>query len=139
MKASSHKFVQRVKDNRSHLFRADGQNAAMGSSKEQNPRTVLARNLKKLMDHGELNRSQLGVKSGVSHTTISRVLKESHAPDLDTLSGIAHVFGLLPWQLLVPHLDPTNPPVVLNASPQERELYERLRQAAEILTPRKGQ
>lgn len=111
----------------------------MGRFKEQNPRATLAQNLKALMQHGELNRSQLAGKAGISHTTIGRVLKESHAPDLDTLSALAGVFALTPWQILVPHLDPSNPPVLQAATAQERELYERLRQAAELLPPRKAQ
>jgi transcriptional regulator with XRE-family HTH domain len=111
----------------------------MGASKHQDPRAVLAKNLKALLAHGGINQSQLAGKAGISHTTIGRVLKGSHAPDLDTLSAIASVFSLTPWQMLVPHLDPSNPPVLQAATAQERELYERLRQAAELLPPRKAQ
>jgi transcriptional regulator with XRE-family HTH domain len=102
-------------------------------TKQDNPRSVLAKNLKALMAHGDLNQTALGKKAGVAISTIGRILVEKHAPDIDTLSQIAQALGVTAWQIMVPRLDPSNPPVLQNASPEERELYERLRAAAEVL------
>lgn len=107
--------------------------------RQKSPRTVLAQNLKALMRHGDLTQSALGKKAGVAVSTIGRILVEKHAPDIDTLHAIGYALNMTPWQLLVPGLDPTNPPILQNATPEERELYSRLRAAAEILNPHKGQ
>lgn len=110
----------------------------MGISRKS-PRTVLAQNLKALMGREDLSQAGLGKKSGIAQSTIGRILAEKHAPDIDTLDAIAKTFHLNAWQMMVPNLDPSNPPLLQNASPQERELYERLKAAAELLTPPKTQ
>lgn len=114
------------------------QNAAMGT-KPQNPRTVLAQNLKALMAHGDVNQSQLGRKADIAPTTVGRILKEKHAPDVDTLGALAGALGITVWQMMVPKLDPASLPALQNVTPEEQELYARLRAAAEMLTPRKHQ
>lgn len=67
-----------------------------------------------------------GPKRGklVSSRTL-RYLAETNGPgqSIDVIAAIAARFDLLPWQLLVPGLDPGNPPVT-RMSQQERELYE---------------
>ncbi len=115
-----------------HLLRPKEQNTGMGT-KQDDPRSVLAKNLKALMGHGDLNQTALGKKAGVAVSTIGRILAAKHAPDIETLASIAHALGVTTWQIMVPRLDPTNPPVLQNASPEERELYDRLRAAAELL------
>lgn len=86
------------------------------------------------MDHLDASQGAIGHKMGMAQSTVGRILKQKHAPDLDTLESLADAVGVSLWQLLVPRLDPTNPPVLQNASPEERELYDRLRQAAEVLS-----
>lgn len=107
--------------------------------KELKPRTILAANLKALMNQAGVNQSQLGKKADVAQSTIGRILKERHAPDLDTLHSLGKALGVTVWQLMVPHLNPSNLPVLQNASAEEQELYARLKAAAEILTPPKHQ
>ena len=121
-----------------HLLTRGRQNAAMGIQ-QNNPRAVLAKNLKALMAHGHMNQTALGKKADIAQSTIGRILKEKHAPDLDTLATLGRALGVSVWQLMVPGLDPSNPPVLQNATPEERELYDRLRAAAEILSPSKRQ
>lgn len=54
---------------------------------------------------------------------------------LDSLQGLAKAFGLQPWQMLIPELDPANPPL-LAISKEEKDLYARLQAAAKaIYTP----
>ena len=114
------------------MLRAERQNAAM-ASRSIPARTVLAKNLKALMAHHETNQTGLGKRSGLAQSTVGRILKEAHAADVDTLEAVGKALGVTPWQLMVPGLDPANPPVLQNASPEEREFYERLKQAAVVL------
>ena len=106
-------------------------------------RAQVAHNLKAVMDHTGITQMDIERKTGkeIRQSTVSRILAQKHAADLDTLETISQALGYTVWQLMVPHLDPANPPVIQNATPQERELYDRLRAAAEILQiPRsKGQ
>ena len=53
---------------------------------------------------------------------------------IDQLDTLAKVYGLEPWQLLVPNLDPTNPPMLATISKQQLEMLERIKQAAKELT-----
>lgn len=64
----------------------------------------------------------LEADSGVAKSTIYRILDAAEPQGklyLDTVSKLAGAYGLEPWQLLVPHLDPLQPPVVLSAAERE--------------------
>jgi transcriptional regulator with XRE-family HTH domain len=102
------------------------------ASRHTPARTTLAKNLKALMDHLEIKQSALGKRAGIAQSTVGRILQEKHAPDIDTIEALGRALGVSLWQLLVPGLDPANPPLLQNASPEERELYERLKQAAVV-------
>ncbi|CAB4145114.1 HTH_XRE domain containing protein [uncultured Caudovirales phage] len=93
---------------------------------------ILAVNLHALMRRQKLTQMGLKAKSGIAQATIGRVLRKETAADLDTLQALAKATGVSPWQLLIPNLDPTNPPP-LPPSEHERDLYERLRSAAELI------
>lgn len=51
-------------------------------------------------------------KAKVDQKTISRIIHKTNEPSLDKLERIAAVFGLQPWQMLVPGLEPSSPPVL---------------------------
>ena len=87
------------------------------------------------MDHVDISQTTLGKKAGVDPSTIGRIRTQKNAPDIETLEAICNALGVSVWQALVPEMDPANPPVLQNATPEERELYDRLRAAAEMLTP----
>lgn len=95
---------------------------------------TLAENVRALMtyalDHqtGEPTSSNgLAAATGLGRGTIQRVVRGGpNAPAIDTLSIIASAYKLQAWQLLVPGLDPSNPPVIL-VTDAERQLQERLR------------
>ena len=73
--------------------------------------------------------------SGISRSTLQRTLKEgegSTVPGVDTLGLIAGAFGLQAWHLLIPDIDPTNPPVV-SVTQEERELWKRMHEVAAIV------
>lgn len=102
------------------------------------PRAVLRRNLKALMDkaakdgNAELSKQiRLGKKAGVGQATIGRILSpQGEDSGVETVAKLAKAFGLEGWQLMVPGMDPSNPPVLQPVSKEEQALYSRLREAA---------
>jgi hypothetical protein len=94
---------------------------------------ILARNLWALMASSTELKSQLALakRAKVGQATIDRILTCTKGTRLDNLEKIAAAFEppLQAWQLLLPGLDPTNPPVV-SLTQTERELYERLTSVA---------
>ncbi len=72
----------------------------------------------------------LAIKAGISPSTVGHLLKCETAAKIDTLHAIAKVYKLEAWQLLIPNLDPSNPPVV-PYSDAERALYWRIKSVAQ--------
>ena len=97
---------------------------------------VLSTNLKMLMEASLDMRSQaaLGKKCGIDQRTVGRILNEEHSPQLKQIEAIASAFGLSPWQILIPGLDPKNPPVC-ELTRVEKELYDKLRKLVTKLPP----
>lgn len=100
-------------------------------------RQTLAANLKALMaEHTNLSTliqveqatEQCGLKIGKS--TVGRLLKCETPVNLDYVEVLARIFHLDPWQLIVPGLDPKNPPTLRSVSASEEQLYARLRDLA---------
>lgn len=60
--------------------------------------------------------------------------KGTHALKIDNLQAIAKVFGLKAWQLLIPDLEPGNPPMLKQVSETEAKLYEDLQKLAAQIT-----
>lgn len=65
--------------------------------------------------------------------TLGRAMNGEQSASLDTLQAVAEGYGLQPWHLLIPNLDPKNPPAIHQMTEQETQLYARLRGAAEEL------
>lgn len=101
-------------------------------STASNTTKVLAENLGRLMRfHHDLDSNpKLSKKSGLGLGTISRLRNGDVDPNLATLESLAGAFGLSPWQMLVPHMDPANTPALQPITESERKLYERLREVA---------
>lgn len=95
------------------------------------PIPALQQNLKACMAMAGYPQSQpeLAKKSGVGQNTISRILSKGENVRLETLSKIARAYDLDSWQLLVPGMDPRNPPVLQPVSNEERELWNRIKDA----------
>lgn len=96
------------------------------------PRTVLARNLASLMEARQpepWKNRELARQAHLDHKTVGRILDGSHAATIDTIAALAEVFGLLPWQMLVPDLQPHDPPVT-QLCRTEAQLYARIKSAA---------
>src|SRR5207237_742860 len=94
-------------------------------------RDVLRQNLQALLRHyttnPEENRAssavELAITSGVGRSTIYRILDENDltAVNIEYVEQIAVAFGLRPWQLLVPALDPIRVPLAIES--QEERAY----------------
>lgn len=95
-------------------------------AKDFEPSSVLVQNLQACMASNRGPTTQDGIP-GVAQATIGRILKgESKAARLDTIAKIAKAYGLEPWQMLVPGMDPGNPPVLQPLTKAERALYAQL-------------
>jgi transcriptional regulator with XRE-family HTH domain len=86
---------------------------------------VLASNLAKLMEYYGHTQEQTAKLAKVDQSVISRILKGEHHPRVDTVEAIALGYDLQAWTLLLPGLDPRNPPVIAMTE-SERDLYWRL-------------
>lgn len=95
------------------------------------PRDVLALNLKALMAAkvGPTSQSELKRRSGVAQATIGRILSKDVAPTTETLAQIAEAYGLEGWQLMVPGMEPTNPPTLMPVSKEEKAFHDQIRAA----------
>lgn len=57
---------------------------------------------------------------------LQRIMRGEQSPTLDTMEDIAHACGLQPWQMLMPDIDLSNPPVFV-MSKVEADLYARVK------------
>ena len=92
-------------------------------------RKVIAENLKTLKANNQLTNLKMAKLCHVSEGTINRAMSGDVGVASDVLSQLAQGFGLHTWQLLVPNLDPSNPPLICQITPEEQALYARLRAA----------
>lgn len=98
-------------------------------------RQIVSENLKNLMESDEKNKisqAELKRRSGVDQRYIGRILAREYSVSVDILDKLARAFDLQAWQLLVPGLDPTNPPIN-HITESEKRLYERLKEAARMV------
>jgi plasmid maintenance system antidote protein VapI len=75
---------------------------------------------------GEENINRLARECHVGPATVQRIKDQRTSVGLEVLDKIANNFNLSVWQLLVPGLDPTNPPTLQPVSAVERKLYEKI-------------
>ena len=82
-------------------------------------------------ERDEPNQSAIGraTRGRLNQTTIGYMLKDGQvSPKVDSVEVLAEAFGVQPWQLLVPNMDPFNPPTLssdenlVSLSPEERRL-----------------
>ena len=123
-------LVHRVK---AHVSTARRQNCLVRSDPVQ---TILAANVRALMQANPSLKTQGAVADAtrraglaIDQKTVGRVLKASHAVQLDTVQALAAAFGVEPYQLLIPGLDPKNPQILRALSKAEENLYKALEAA----------
>lgn len=73
-------------------------------SQRPQPRQVLARNVRFLMDRQGFSEAELAKRSGVSQKTINNILNQRVGSSLERAEAIAKVFSLPLWQLTLPEL-----------------------------------
>ena len=84
--------------------------------------------------HASLDRFAKIVKAGgPSNGTLDRIRRMESGCSIDELDKLAKVFELESWQLLVPDLDPTNPPLLAHVSQRQLDLYAKLKSVAKQL------
>jgi hypothetical protein len=95
------------------------------------PKNILWKNVQSLMQakYGQDNLWQFCKFVGIGHGTGSRIKEQRTAVGIDTLEAIAAKFDLQVWHLLLPNLDPKNPPVVL-ISDVEQKFYQSMKEGA---------
>lgn len=98
-------------------------------------RQVLWANIRSVMHRrwGQENLTRLAREAGIGPGTCSRIKEMRTIVGLEVVDKIAKLFGLDTWQLLVPGLDPQNPPVLAPMSEPERVFYMRMVEAAKSL------
>lgn len=90
---------------------------------------VLAANLNRLIQWNKANNKELSSnekiakKAGVSSSTVGEMRRADGAVTISSLSKVARVFGVAPWQLLTPGLVPTDPPEVVADEAEKRLLH----------------
>jgi transcriptional regulator with XRE-family HTH domain len=95
-------------------------------------RKILWENVSAIMRwrYGKSAQGKFLKDTGCGNGTVTRIKNQRTSVGIETLDKIATAYGLQAWHLLVPGLDPSNPPVVWLTQP-ERDLYKRLKAAAE--------
>lgn len=85
---------------------------------------ILARNLRSLMEANERLSTyrKITAAGGGSNGTLDRINRQDGNSGLNKIDPLAKVFGLKPWQLLVPNFDALNPPTLADASPLAADL-----------------
>jgi transcriptional regulator with XRE-family HTH domain len=82
---------------------------------------------------GDENLNRLARECKIGPGTAARIKEQKTSVGLETLEKIAHHFQLAVWQLLVPGLDPENPPALQPVSAAERRLYEQIMSSAKTI------
>lgn len=87
---------------------------------------VLADNLQRLMEyHRFVSDEAVGKAAGVNQKTVWRIRNHAQSPTVEMLEKVASAFALHAWQMLIPNLDPRNPPTSV-MSEEERRFYRRM-------------
>lgn len=111
-------------------------NTISGMAKSPTVYEVLWENCLALMIHynpaQEENLNWFARETKLGPGSVSRIKAKGTAIGLGVLVKIARRFGLQPWHLLMPDLDPGNPPVKFIAD-DEIKLYERLKKAHAVI------
>jgi DNA-binding phage protein len=94
-------------------------------------REVLAQNVRQLIDHhykdSDNRPKALANDTGLSLSSVQRVLSAEAGASIDTIEVIANAFDLSTYHLVLPNLDAQNPQVVAGASSAERAMYAQFR------------
>lgn len=79
-----------------------------------------------LAEWEEVNINRLARECKIGPATVVRIKDQKTSVGLEVLDKIADRFNLAVWQLLVPGMEPGNPPTLQPMSAAERRLHERV-------------
>lgn len=80
-----------------------------------------------MIEHwGKVNLNRLARDCEIGPATVVRIKEQNTSVGLETMEKIADHFGVAVWQLLVPGMDPKNPPVLQPMLPGEKILHEKI-------------
>lgn len=99
------------------------------------PRTatrIIAENVQRLRDVYAFTFDDISRKAHIGSGTVSRICNAQAAPTADVLAAVAAVFDLPAWALLVPDLDPHDPPAQVLSREGVRQ-HARDRESAAVL------
>lgn len=91
------------------------------------PTTVFQANLQRLIrpNGKDISVNQWAKAHKLDQSTINRLVN-GQEPKLSMILAIAEKADLEPWALLVPGLDPRNPPVLKESSESEKRLWNKI-------------
>lgn len=89
-------------------------------------RRILADNVGRMIERSKTSVRAWAMNNGLDVRKIDRLTKKEYSTTLDTLDEIAQAIGVQPRQLLVPHMDANNLPLLVMTD-AERQIYERIR------------
>jgi Helix-turn-helix len=84
----------------------------MVMNKPLDSKTILGINLRMLMLHNKHSQGFVHKETGISQSTVGRILYAKVSATTDSIDSIAKLYGLLSWQLLVCNLDIQNLPTL---------------------------
>lgn len=91
---------------------------------------IIWKNVQSLMEYkyGKDNLWQFCKFVGIGPASGTRIKECETSIGVDVLDKIAEAFDLETWHLLVPHLDPRNPPVFI-LDKKQQEFFDRMKSA----------
>lgn len=98
-------------------------------------KAIIADNLKRLMAHHPAldTLPKITKAGGPPNGVLDRIRRQESACRVDSLAQLARVFGLQPWQMLVPDLDPAHPAQLEMGAEKAAELRQHLAAIASII------
>ena len=97
-------------------------------------RDILSENLTRMIASSKLTRRGWAIGKGLDVKLVERLVKGGNAVTLDKLEQVASACGLQAWHLLIPDLDPNNPPAA-NITDEDRAMLAKLRRLLDEQSP----
>jgi len=95
-----------------------------------NLKQAISVNLKHLRESTKLSQEAFAKKCGMHQRAYGRLENGENWQHLESLHKIAVANDLNVWQLLIPNLDISNPPLLSTESAIQKEFYDKIKAAA---------
>jgi transcriptional regulator with XRE-family HTH domain len=99
-----------------------------------NLKDIISANLKALRAHTQLSQEEFANKAGMQQRAYGRLENGENWQHLESLDKICKAYDLHVWQLLLPKLDITNPPMLAKDSAKQKEFYDKIKEAAKEIS-----